>query len=156
MRLLAQGVVGADPRCKKTCKPEVAEMRGDPIAVAAGNEPKTMMASDSCQDTACPCYQLGFVLSILLAPGEVGSVPADPRKFRGAIDVVPIGRIVSSEFVESPGNAHLPEHGKVRAGIGVERVEKSAVPIEENAFDRMFFVYRHRMKRVAENFARDR
>ena len=79
-------------------------------------------------------------MAYCLRQAQVGSIPAAARQFGGAIDVVPVRRIVSREFVEAPGNIHLAEHSKVRTRIGVERVEKSAVPIEQHGFDGMFLL----------------
>ena len=72
---------------------------------------------------------------VLFAPGAVGVVPASARQFCGAIDAIPVGRIVASEIVERPGNAHFAEHGEIGGGIGVVGIEESAVPVEEDAAD---------------------
>ena len=67
------------------------------------------------------------------APGFVGGVPFGVRKLGGAIDVVPVGRIVLFEFGDAPGNLHFAKHGEVSGGIGSVGVKERAVPVEQDA-----------------------
>ena len=67
------------------------------------------------------------------APGLVGGVPFGARKLGGAVDVVPVGRIVPFEFGDAPGNLHFAKHGEVSGGIGGVGVKESAVPVEQDA-----------------------
>ena len=79
--------------------------------------------------------EFGTMAAVAETPGFVGGVPFGARKLRGAIDVVPVGRIVLFEFGDAPWNLHFTKHGEVGGGIGSVRVEESAVPIEEDALE---------------------
>src|ERR1700738_593340 len=72
---------------------------------------------------------------VLLAPGSVGVIPASARQFGGAIDAIPVRRIVACEVLQSPGNAHFAEHGEIGGGIGAVGIEERAGPVEEDALN---------------------
>src|ERR1700730_5035845 len=93
MWLFLRGVVGAYPRRKEARDPEVAQLRSDAIAVAAGDQSKPMVTPDLRQHTARARYQLGLVVGVLLAPGEGGGVPASARWLCGAVGGGPIRRV---------------------------------------------------------------
>jgi len=74
---------------------------------------------------------------VVKAPDFVGGVPLGAGEICGAIDVVPVGRVVLFEFGEAPGDLHLFEHGEVGCGVRGVGVEERAVPVEEDAAQRL-------------------
>src|SRR6202022_3903985 len=72
---------------------------------------------------------------VLLAPGARGVIPASARQFGGAIDAIPVRRVMAGEVLQSPGNAHFAEHGEIGGGICAVGIEERAVPVEEDALD---------------------
>src|SRR5258707_9590809 len=103
------------------------------VAVAAGDEAEVVMRAEASENAAGTSDELWIVLGVILAPDLVGGGPFVFGKFCGAIDAIPVGRIVAFEFGEAPRNIHGAEHGEVCGGVRGVGVEKSAVPIEEDA-----------------------
>ena len=104
-------------------------------AVAVGDEAEVVMSAEARENAASAGDELWIVFGVILAPDLVGSGPFVFGKFGGAIDAIPVWRIVLFEFGEAPGNAHGAKHGEVGGSVGGMGVEKRAVPIEENAFE---------------------
>ena len=105
-------------------------------AVAAGDEAEVVMRAEARENAASAGDELWIVFGVILAPDLVGGGPFVFRKFGGAIDAIPVRRIVLFEFGEAPGNVHGAEHGEVGGSVGGVGVEERAVPIEENAAKR--------------------
>ena len=145
MRLFVESIAAADARREQSSKAKLAQLASNAIAIAAGDEPKLMTPCKAGQNAADARDETRAVIRILFAPSAVGGIPASARQFCGAIDAVPIRRIILGKLVEAPGNAHLFEHREVRGGIGGVGVEKCAVPIEEHALQCMV-VRRHSLK----------
>src|SRR5256885_7345767 len=102
-------------------------------AIAAGDEAEVMMSADACENAAGPGDELWIVFGVTLAPDLVGGGPFVFGKFCGAVDAIPVWRIVLFEFGEAPRNFHGAEHGEVGGSVGGMGVEERAVPIEEDA-----------------------
>src|SRR2546430_14038965 len=107
----------------------------DAVAVAAGDEAEVVVSAESRENATRASDEFWIVFGVILAPDLVGGGPFVFRKFGGAIDAIPIRRIVLFEFGEAPRNAHGAEHGEVGGSVGGMGVEERAVPIEENAFE---------------------
>ena len=105
----------------------------DPVAVAAGDEAEVVMSAEAGENAASAGDELWTVFGVILAPDLVGGGPFVFGKFGGAIDAIPVRRIVLFEFGEAPGNAHGAKHGEVGGGVGGMGVEERTVPIEEDA-----------------------
>src|ERR1700692_380752 len=74
----------------------------------------------------------------MLAPGSVCGTPMPLREACGAVDVVPVGRIMLGELVQTPSDAHFTEHCQVGGRIGLEGIEQGSIPVKEDAFDFVF------------------
>src|SRR5213082_3397197 len=107
----------------------------DPLAVSVGDEGEVVMSAEAGENSASDGDELWTVFGVILAPDLVGGGPFVFGKFGGAIDAIPVRRIVLFEFGEAPGNAHGAEHGEVGGSVGGVGVEERAVPIEEVAFE---------------------
>src|SRR5260370_42225996 len=94
-----------------------------------------MSASYSCKDPERPSHQFRPMLCIVRAPGAVRVIPALPRQPRSAINLIPVGRVVFFEFIESPRDAHFLEHCQICRSVGAVRIDECAVPFEENPFN---------------------
>lgn len=127
------GVAAADACGENVPEVEILELAMDAVAITAGDEAQRVAIADACEDAASAGNELGILLGIVFAPDVVGGGPFVLGKSRGAIDAIPIGRIVLFEFGEAPGNAHGAKHGEIGGSIGGVGIEKSAVPIEEDA-----------------------
>jgi hypothetical protein len=114
---------------------ELAQLAVHAITVATGNETKSMVAGKQRKNPARTRKEFGTMAAVAESPGFVGGVPFGARKLCGAIDVVPVGRIVPFEFGDAPGNLHFAKHGQVGGGIGSVGVKKSAVPVEQDALE---------------------
>ncbi len=131
------GIAAANAGGEVIPESEFAKLAVDAVAVAAGDEPQSMAASKLAEHTTCAGKEFGPLSGVVLAPDLVGGVVFRARKIGGAIDVVPVGRIVPFEFGEAPGNLHFSEHGQVRGGVGGIGIQERAVPVEEDAFEKM-------------------
>src|SRR6266849_9821835 len=100
MRFFAHGVSAANARRKKRCQTKLAQLTGDAVAIAAGDEAKRMSAAQSRQDSARTRDELRPVLCIVGAPRAVRICPAPARQTRGAIDLIPVRRIVFLELFD--------------------------------------------------------
>src|SRR6266446_7032820 len=138
MRSFAHGVSAANARRKKRCQTKLAQLTGDAVAIATGDQAKRMSIAQSSQDAARPRDQLRPVLCIVSAPRAVRIFPALPRQPGGAINLIPIRRVVFLKLLEPPRDTHLLEHGQVRGCVGVVGINEGAIPIEENSFNAMF------------------
>ena len=108
----------------------------DAAAIAAGDEAEVVAFADARKDAPGACDEFRFLFGVIFAPNLVRVVPFVFRQFCGAIDEIPVRRIVLFELGEAPGNAHGAEHGEVSGGVGLVGIEQRAVPIEEDAFER--------------------
>src|SRR6267142_736440 len=103
-----------------------------------------MIVTQSREDPTRSGHQLRPVLCIMRTPGAVCILPALPGKFRSAVNLIPVRRVIVLKLLDSPCDAHLLEHGKVRGCIGVVRIDECAVPVEENAFKGLLSFCGHR------------
>jgi hypothetical protein len=115
---------------------EFVELAVDAVAVAAGDQTQGVAASKLLEDATCAGQKFWAMFGVVLAPDLIGSVVFGAGKIGGAIDVVPVGGTMLFEFGEAPGNLHFSEHGEVGGGVRGVGVEESAVPVEEDAFER--------------------
>ena len=97
--------------------------------VHAEHSPAVTCATDGGAST---CQQLGRFFVVGLAPQAIGVGPRAARKFCGAIDFVPIRRVVEFEFAQAPIDAESAEHLQVGAGISGVGIQDGAVPIEKD------------------------
>src|SRR5579859_2178457 len=133
MRLALFCVTAADTGGEGVPQIEFLQLAMDAVAIAAGDEAEVMTRAEAGKNAASSGDEFRFVIGVLRSPDLIGGVPFVFGQFCGAIDAIPIGRIVLFEFGEAPGNAHGAEHGEISGGIGGVRIEKRAVPIEEDA-----------------------
>ena len=106
------------------------------VTIATCDEPKGMTPRKQGKNPARTGKEFRTMAAVAEPPGFVGGVPFGARKLCGAIDVVPVGRIVLFEFGDAPGDMHFFEHGEISGGIGSVGVKESAIPIEEDAAER--------------------
>ena len=129
------GIAAANAGSELIPQAELAQLAVYAVAVAAGDEAEGVAPRKQRKNPARTGKQFGAMAAVAEAPGFVGGVPFGVRKLGGAIDVVPVGRIVLFEFGDAPGNLHFAKHCEVSGGIGSIRVEEGAVPVEEDALD---------------------
>jgi len=136
MGLALGGVASADAGGE--CVPEIEgfQLAVDAVAVATCDEAEIVMSAESSENATSTSDESWILFAVVFAPDLIGGGPLVLGKFRGAINAIPVGRVVRFEFVEAPGNAHGAEHGEVGGGVSGMGVEKSAVPIEEDTFER--------------------
>jgi hypothetical protein len=135
MRFAEAGIAAADAGGKAIPEFEFAQLAMNTVAVTAGDESQSVMARQLSEDPARAWEEFWTMAGVVLEPDLIGSVPSRAGKIRGAIDVVPVGRIVLLEFCYAPGDLHLFKHGQVGGGIGGVGVEERAVPVEEDALE---------------------
>src|SRR6266478_791823 len=144
MWFLAEGISAANTRSEKFRQAKLTQLTGDTVAIAAGDEAKSMSAAQPCEDPARTGHQLRPMLCIMRAPQAVRIIPPLSRQTRGAINVIPVRRVVLLKLVEPPRDAHRLEHSQVGGGVGVVGIDERAVPVEENSFHCAFSFQRHR------------
>ena len=130
------GVAAADVGGEVVPQSEVAELAVDAVAIAAGDQAEDVAAGELRKDAARTGEQLRPMVGVMLAPNLVGSAVFCAREVGGAIDVVPVWRVVGFEFGKTPGNIQFTEHGEVGGGVGRVGVEQGAIPIEQDATER--------------------
>ncbi len=135
MRFAEAGIAAADAGGKAIPEFEFPQLAVNPLAVAAGHETESVMARQLSQDPARAWEEFWTMAGVVFAPDLIGSVPLGAGEIRGAIDVIPVGRIVLLEFCYAPGDLHFFKHGQVGGGIGGVGVEECAVPVEEDAVE---------------------
>src|SRR2546421_3292075 len=101
----------------------------DAVAVAAGDKAEVVMRAETRENAASASDELRIVFGVIFTPDLVGGGPFVFGKFCGAIDAIPVWRIVQFEFGEAPGNVHGAEHGEVGGSVCGMGVEERAVPI---------------------------
>src|SRR5437899_4486867 len=105
MRLFPQRVPAANARGEKPGQSKLAQLTADAVAIAAGNQAQGMLPANLCQNAAGSRDQLGPVFCVMHAPGTVGIVPKFARQLGGAVNLVPVRRVVFLEFLKTPRNA---------------------------------------------------
>ena len=132
---LALGSV-ASAHASREGVPEIEgfQLAVDAVAVAAGDEAEIVMSAESRENATSTSDEFWILLAVVFTPDLIGGGPIVFGQFSGAIDAIPVGRIVRFEFVEAPRDAHGAEHGEIGGRVGGVRVEESAVPVEEDAF----------------------
>jgi len=133
VRFLAERIAAANAGREEIEEAKLAELPEYAVAVSAGDKAEAVAFRYVRENAARAGDELRAMPGVLLAPGRVRIAPAVTGQARRAIDAIPIRRIVGSEFVESPGDAHFPEHGEIRGGISGKGIDEGAVPIEEHA-----------------------
>src|ERR1700722_12633186 len=86
----------------------------------------------------------------MLAPGGVCGTPMLLRQACGTVDVVPVRRVMLSELVQTPSDAHFTEHCQVGGRISLERIEQGPIPVEQDAFDFVFLGWGHAPSNITE------
>ena len=84
---------------------EITELFAHPGPISAGDDPKNEFSLQRANDLPCARHQPRIFSFVGASPDAVGIIPFGAWKASGAIDAVPIGRIVASEIVEAPGDA---------------------------------------------------
>src|ERR1700730_14892790 len=127
---------------KRIGKAKFAELAKHAVAVTAGHQAQLVAAAHGGKDLKSASDQLCTESLILFTSRRV-SVEEEPISAEwGDVDVVPVRGVMLAELVQTPDDSHFVEHRQVGGGIGVEGIEQSAVPIEEDAFDLVFrFVF---------------
>jgi hypothetical protein len=133
MRFAQASVAAADARGKKAPEREVAQLAVDTIAVAAGDQTESVAPPEISENATGAGEEFRAMAGVVFAPESVGEIEFGARDACGAVDVVPVGRVVGRELRESPRNFQCAEHGEVGGGIGGVGIEEGAVPIEEDA-----------------------
>src|SRR5882724_12245697 len=111
------------------------------------------MSAESRKNATGAGDEFWIVFGVIRAPDLVGGGPFVFGKFCGAIDAIPVWRIVLFEFGKAPGNVHSAKHGEVGGSVGGVGVEERAVPIEEDATKGGAFSGRHFFIRVPHSTA---
>src|SRR5260370_7063236 len=83
------------------------------------------------------------MLCMVRAAGAVRGSRVLPRQAGGAINLIPVRRIVFFKFREPPRDAHLLEHCQIRRGVSVVGIDERAIPVEENSFNGVFGFGKH-------------
>src|SRR5690242_373709 len=110
MRFAITCVIAAYMRGEDVHELEQAQLTYDAVAIAARDYSELMARAEMLEDTAGSRHKLRTMRGVLLAPGAVGVVPTSTREFRGAIDAIPVRRVMTGEVVERPTDAHFAEH----------------------------------------------
>src|SRR5882672_7504826 len=126
----------------------------DAVAVAAGDEAEVVMRAETRENATGAGDEFWILLAVVFAPDLIGGGPFVFGKLCGALDAIPVRRIVLFEFGEAPRNAHGAEHGEVGGSVGGEGVEERAVPIEEDAFEGGIILYGHFFEEMSLTAAR--
>jgi len=126
-------VFGAHARGKDGSELEFLELPVDAVAAAAGDDAELEFGTETFDDAAGAGKKFGMFAVVGLMPEAVGLIPFFARELRGFVDAEPVGRIVTLEIVERPGNLKGVEHGQVSASVGIVGVEEGAVPIEKDS-----------------------
>src|SRR6266851_8441972 len=82
MRFLAEGISAANTRSEKFRQAKLTQLTGNAVAIAAGDEAKSMSAAQPCEDPSRTGHQLRPMLRIMRAPHAVRIFPVLPRQAR--------------------------------------------------------------------------
>src|SRR6266404_4060729 len=123
MRFAKAGIAAANAGGKAIPEFKFAQLAMDTVAVTAGDESQSVIARQLSEDAPRAWEEFRTMASVVFAPDLIGSIPLGARKIRGAIDVVPVGRIVLLELGHTPGDLHFFKHGEVGGGVGGVGVE---------------------------------
>ena len=98
--------------------------------ISAGDDPQNEFSLERADDLSGAGHQAGIFSLVGESPDTVGFIPFCARQPSGAIDAVPVGRIVTSEIVEPPIDAEGLKHREVRARVRAIGIDERAVPVK--------------------------
>jgi hypothetical protein len=130
MRFFLHRVAAAYVNSKGAQQPEVSQLLQDAVAVAAGDQAQSVVFAHIRKQATCSGKQLRFLLRVFCAPGNVGIGPAALVQPSGAVDVVPVGRVVEREVFQAPRDFHFAKHREIGCRVCRVRIQQRAVPIE--------------------------
>ena len=85
----------------------------------------------------------GVQTSLWALAGDVRLFPFRARKMPGAINAMPVRRIMPLQFREAPAHSQSAEHLHVSIRIRLERIQQSPVPVEKHIFNQGWFFCNH-------------
>jgi hypothetical protein len=124
---------------------EFAELATDARAISIGDDAEGVAAREIANDAACAGQERRFVQAVGFGPKGIGCGPVFARKFCGAVEAVPVRRVVLGDLGFGEGDFERREHRHVRVQVGGVGIDEGAVPIEEDVSNlvwRRFLLHR--------------
>ncbi len=132
MRLLARRVFAEDRRGEKFSKSKFGNLLADAVAASAGHQTQTELSRQRTHHATRARQQFRTLRAIRRAPKPASLPPFRPWHSRRAVDLIPVWAVVPLEFGFAPFDPQRTKHRHVRPRIRGVRIEKRAVPIEQN------------------------
>jgi hypothetical protein len=111
-------------------KREFPQLLAHPGPIPAGDDSQNEVSLERADNLSCTGHQPGIFSIVGESPDTVGFVPLRTRETRGAIDAIPIGRIVAGKIAEAPLDAQSFEHREVGARVRAVGIYDGAVPVK--------------------------